>query len=89
MSVAPKTVRKEMLARDLKGVIDLPDFADNQRVKIIVEPEEERKKILTTEEINAILNRMTGCLTGLDKSKTPDDWRAERLAQRYGIERHS
>ena len=84
MNAEPKTVRKEMLARDLKGIIDLPDYADNQRVEVTVHPTEENK-ILSDEEINALLDDLTGCLKGADKSKTLDDWRTERLAERYGI----
>ena len=80
-----KTIRKKMLARDLKGLIDLPDYDDAQRVEVTVMPAEE-KKILSEEEINAIMDRLTGCLKGLaDPSKTLDDWRAERLEKRYAI----
>ena len=79
-----KTVHKKMFARDLKGLIDLPNYADNQRVEVTVYPAE--KKILSPEEVDAIMNRLTGCLQGLvDPSKTLDDWRAERLEERYGI----
>ena len=66
-----KTIRKEMNAGDLKGIIDLPDYADNQRVEIIIEPAApvvERKK-MTPEEIEAALGRLTGCLKGLDKNQ--------------------
>jgi len=84
MNAEPKTVRKEMLARDLKGIIDLPNYADNQRVKVTIQPTEE-DKILSDAEINAIMDRLTGCLKGADKSKTLDDWRTERLEERYGI----
>ena len=82
-----KTVRKEMNAGDLKGIIDLPDYDDNQRVEITVAPAEpvEEKKILSEEEINEIMGRLTGCLKGLDESKTLDDWRMERLAEKYGL----
>ena len=79
-----KFVRKEMNAGDLKGIIDLPDYPDNQRVEITVAPAEE-KKILSEEEINEIMGRLTGCLKGLDESKTLDDWRMERLAEKYGL----
>ena len=83
-----KPVRKEMTAGDLKGIIDLPNYADNQRVEVTVapaEPVEERKK-MTPEEIEAALNRLTGCLKGFaDPSKTLDDWRKERLEERYGV----
>lgn len=80
-----KTVRKEMTAGDLKGIIDLPNYDDNRRVEVTVTPAEEPKKILSKEEINAILDRLTGCLKGADPSKTLDDWRRERLEERYGI----
>ena len=66
-----KTIRKEMNAGDLKGIIDLPDYADNQRVEIIIEPVApvaERKK-MTPEEIEAALKKLTGCLKGLDKNQ--------------------
>lgn len=79
-----KTVRKEMTAGDLKGIIDLPDYADNQLVEVTIYPAAE-KKVLSDEEINALLDDLTGCLKGADKSKTLDDWRAERLEERYGI----
>ncbi len=81
-----KTVRKKMLARDLKGLIDLPNYDDNQRVEVTVYPTEERRKPLPPEERRKILDRLTGCLQGLvDPSKTLDDWRTERLEERYGI----
>lgn len=87
MNAEPKTVRKEMLARDLKGIIDLPDYADNQRVEVTIYPTvpKEPKKILSEEEIAEIWGRLSGCLEGLDKSKTLDDWRKERLEERYGV----
>ncbi|MBR0289882.1 MAG: hypothetical protein IJQ82_12975 [Selenomonadaceae bacterium] len=84
MNTELRTVRKQMTAGDLKGIIDLPNYADNQRVEVIITPAE-KKKILSDEEIDAIMGRLTGCLAGLDKSKTLDDWRMERLAERYGI----
>lgn len=87
MNAELKTVRKEMTAGDLKGIIDLPNYADNQRVEVTIYPAtvREPKKILSEEEIAAIWDRLTGCLEGLDKSKTLDDWRRERLEERYGI----
>ena len=84
MNAGLKTVRKEMTAGDLKGIIDLPNYADNQLVEITIRPTEE-SKILSDEEINAIMDRLTGCLKGVDPSKTLDDWRRERLEERYGI----
>ena len=82
-----KFVHKEMNAGDLKGIIDLPDYADNQRVEVTVAPAapvEERKK-LSPEEIDEIMGRLIGCLEGLDPTKTMADWREERLAEKYGI----
>lgn len=88
METKMKTVRKEMNAGDLKGIIDLPNYDDNQRVEITVEPAEpvvERKK-MTPEEIEAALNRLTGCLKGLvDPTKDMAYWRGERLAEKHGI----
>ena len=77
-----KTVRKKMLARDLKGLIDLPNYDDNQLVRVIVYPTEEEKK-LSPEEFDAILDRLTGAIPYTEK--TLDDWRTERLEERYGI----
>ncbi|MBQ7493197.1 MAG: hypothetical protein IJT47_02070 [Selenomonadaceae bacterium] len=87
MNAELKTVRKEMTAGDLKGIMDLPNYADNQRVEVTVYPtaREEQKKILSEEEIAAIWRRIEGYLVGIDKSKTLDDWRKERLEERYGI----
>lgn len=84
MNVKMKTVRKEMNAGDLKGLIDLPDYKDNQRVEITIRPV---KKKLSDEEIAAIWSRIEGYWAGVkvDKSKTLDDWRKERLEERYGI----
>lgn len=86
MNTELKTVRKEMTAGDLKKIIDLPDYDDNQRVEITVAPAEKvEKEILSDEEINALLDSLTGCLKGLDKSKTIADWRMERLAEKHGL----
>ena len=88
MKTKLKTVRKQMTARDLKGIIDLPNYDDNQPVEVTVLPtSEERRKILSDEEIDAIWSRIENYLVGvdLDKSKTLDDWRTERLEERYGI----
>ena len=87
MKIQTNTVRKEMLARDLKGVIDLPNYDDDRLIEVTVTPVEPvaEKKILSDEEINAIWGRIAGYLAGADKSKTLDDWRTERLEERYGI----
>ena len=86
MKIQTNTVRKEMLARDLKGIIDLPNYDDNRLVEVTVTPVKQyERKVLSDEEINAIWDRIAGCLAGVDKSKTLDDWRTERLEERYGI----
>ena len=79
-----KTVRKEMTAGDLKGIIDLPNYADDQRVEVSVSPAEDEEK-LSPEELTAIIKSLAGCLKGADTSKTLDDWRKERLEERYGV----
>lgn len=88
MNSKMKTIRRQMTAGDLKGIIDLPNYDDNQRVEVTVYPTaEERKNFLSDEEIAAIWSRIEGYLVGmdLDKSKTLDDWRRERMEERYGI----
>ena len=40
-----KTVRKEMMAGDLKELIDLPNYDDNQRVEVSVSPAEDEEKL--------------------------------------------
>jgi starvation-inducible outer membrane lipoprotein len=83
-----KTVRKEMNVGDLKGIIDLPDYDDNQRVEITVAPVEPvaKRKKMTPEEIEAALGRLTGCLKGLvDPTKDMAYWRGERLAEKHGL----
>ena len=44
-----KNVRAKMLAKDLKGVINLPNYDDNQLVEIAINPVE-KEKPLTREE---------------------------------------
>ena len=41
MDMNLKTVRKEMTAGDLKGIIDLSKYADDQLVSVTVYPTEE------------------------------------------------
>lgn len=84
MKIKMKNVRKKMLARDLKGIIDLPNYADDQLVQVTVYPTEEEKK-LTPEEHDKIWKNIQTALAGADKSKTLDDWRNERLEEKYGI----
>jgi len=88
MKAELKTVRKKMTAGDLKGIIDLPNYTDNQRVEITVVPAESvvKRKKMSPEEIEAALNKLTGCLKGLaDPTKDMAYWRSERLAEKYGL----
>ena len=83
-----KNIRKKMIARDLKGIIDLPNYADDQRIEVTVMPArpEEVQKKMSREEIEAALNKLTGCLKGLvDPTKDMAYWRGERLSERYGL----
>ena len=82
MNAELKTVRKKMLAGDLKGIIDLPNYDDNQLVEILIHPVAEKQE-LTLEERRAIIKSLTGCLKGADTSKTLDDWRTERLTEKF------
>lgn len=83
MNAELKTVRKEMTAGDLKKIIDLPNYDDNQRVEITVTPTAEEQKKLSPKELEAILDKITGAIPYTEK--TLDDWRKERLEERYGI----
>lgn len=33
-----KNVLTKMLAKDLKGIVSLPDYADNQEIELIIRP---------------------------------------------------
>ena len=82
-----KTVRKEMTAGDLKGIIDLPNYPDDQLVRVTVYPTEEQKK-LSPEERDRIWAKIHAAFKDVseaDKAKSLDDWRKERIEERYGI----
>ena len=89
METKMKTIRKEMNAGDLKGIIDLPNYDDNQRVEIIVSPAKQfvhKLRQMSPEEIEASLNKLEGCLKGLvDPTKDMAYWREERLAEKHGL----
>ena len=76
-----KTVRKKMLARDLKGLIDLPDYDDAQTVEVAVTPEEQTE--LSAEELKKVVKSLVGAIPYTDK--TLDELRMERLEKRYAI----
>ena len=67
-----QTVKVKMNAGDLKGIIDLPNYPDDQRVTITVNP-----------EVQA-LAELAGCLSNSpDKYKTRDEIRYERIMSKY------
>ena len=77
-----KTVHKEMNASELKGLIDLPNYDDNQRVSITVSPAEEQKD-LSADELKKIVKSLVGAIPYTDK--TLDELRMERLERKYEI----
>lgn len=84
-----KNVRAKMLEKDLKGVVDLPDYPDNQLVEITVLPTTEEKNF-TVEERKAALRKIDEIMAPVLKSpdfnphKTLDEYRMERLEAKYG-----
>ena len=80
-------VSKRMLAKDLKGIVNLPNYDDNQPVEITIQPYEE--KALTREERSQILKEIHEIMLeakknpDFDPNKTREDYRMERLAEKY------
>lgn len=81
-------VSKRMLAKDLKGIVNLPNYDDNQIVEIIVTPKDE-EKALTRKERSQILKEIHEIMLeakknpDFDPNKTREDYRMERLAEKY------
>lgn len=73
-----KNVLTQMLAKDLNGVVALPDYADNQEIELIIRPLAGKKRTRTAAEI---VKSMTGSIP--DKGQTLEEIRAERLAKKY------
>lgn len=80
MNTKMKIVRKNMFARDLKGLIDLPGYDDNQQVEVTVAPTD---KELSADELREIVKSLVGAIPYTDK--TTDELRMERLAKKYEI----
>ena len=77
----PVTVK--MNAGALKGIIDLPNYPDDQPVEITVSPEKEQKP-LSKEEVKKILSELAGCLShSPDKNKSLKEIRYERIMGKY------
>ena len=78
-----QTVKVKMNAGDLKGLIDLPNYPDDQRVTITVNPEVQEKEY-SRDEIKKALAELAGCLSNSpDKYKTRDEIRYERIMSKY------
>ena len=76
-----KTVTAEMKAGDLKGIIDLPNYPDNQPVEITVSPS------TTEEDFDNLLKEIKTFWANHEKAnetKTFDEYRMERLETKYG-----
>ena len=91
MSNSKKTmlnVRKKMLAKDLKGIVNLPNYDDNQPVEITILPVEEEKP-LSREESKAAWRKIDEIMAevrnspNFDPNMTLEDYRMERLAKKY------
>ena len=82
------SVHKKMLAKDLKGIVNLPNYDDNQLVEITILPIKE--KTLTREERKRALERIDEIMApalkspDFDPNKTLDEYRMERLEEKYG-----
>ena len=79
---------KKMLAKDLKGIVNLPNYADNQPVEITIFPVEE-EKTLTREERKEAWRKIDEIMAevrnspNFDPNMTLEDYRMERLAKKY------
>lgn len=91
MNTSKKTmlnVRKKMLAKDLKGIVNLPNYDDNQPVEITILPVEE-EKTLTHEERKETWRKIDEIMAevrnspNFDPNMTLEDYRMERLAKKY------
>lgn len=71
-------VREFVDARKLMSVISLPDTMKNRRLEVIVFPAEETSKTAQkTEQIESIVDKLTGIIP--DNGMSLEDYRAERL----------
>ncbi len=83
-------VRKKMLAKDLKGIINLPNYPDNQPVEIMISPAAEKEKPLTREERKEAWRKIDEIMAevrnspNFDPNMTLEDYRMERLEAKYG-----
>lgn len=73
-------IREFVDAKKLMSVISLPDTMKNRRLEVIVFPAEETSKsVQRTEQIESIVDRLTGIIP--DNGMSLEDYRAERLSK--------
>ena len=78
-----QTLNFKIQAGALKGIVDLPNFRDDQHIEIAVKSESE-KEALTKEDVHKIINELAGCLSNSpDKNKSLDEIRHERIMNKY------
>ena len=78
-----QTLNFKIKAGALKGIVDLPNFDDEQLVNISVSPETE-KKSLTEDEVLEIINELADSLANSpDKNKSLEQIRYERIMSKY------
>lgn len=65
----------------LEGVLDLPEQFKNRRVEVVVKSTEVKPK--DPARIEAAIERLCGIIPY--KGKDLDDYRAERINEKYGI----
>ena len=73
-----KNVVTQMLAKDLKNLVALPNYDDNQQIELLVRPLSVKKRTRSAAEI---VKSMTGAIP--DNGQTLEEIRAERLAKKY------
>ena len=75
-----KPVTVKMNAGDLKGIIDLPNYPDNQLVDITIKPS------ISEKDFDNLLKEIKTFWDNHEKpeEKSFDEYRMERLEARYG-----
>jgi len=73
-----KNITAQMLAKDLKTLVSLPNYDDNQKIELLIRPLGEKKRTRTAAEI---VKSLTGVIP--DKGQSLEEIRSERLAKKY------
>lgn len=82
-----QTLNFKIKAGALKGIVDLPNFADEQLVNITVSPEVKEDKKITEKDFDDLLAEIKNFWANNENSeelKTFDEYRMERLEKKYG-----